>query len=92
MIKNFKHKGLEKLFLTGSKAGIQATHAKKLRLILGRLNVSTEPRDMNLPGLFLHELKGNRKDVWSIRVSGNWRVTFKFYGPDVTIVNYEDYH
>ncbi|MEI2610462.1 MAG: type II toxin-antitoxin system RelE/ParE family toxin [Candidatus Promineifilaceae bacterium] len=56
MIKSFKHKGLEKFFLTGSKAGIQAAHANKLRLILGRLNASTSPRDMNLPGLYLHEL------------------------------------
>jgi toxin HigB-1 len=92
VIKSFKHKGLEKFFLTGSKVGIQDAHAKKLRLILGRLNASTDPLDMNLPGLFLHELKGNRQGIWSVRVSGNWRVTFKFDGPDVTIVNYEDYH
>ena len=78
--------------MTGSKAGIQAAHARKLRLILGRLHASTSPRDMNLPGLYLHELKGDRKDTWSVRVSGNWRVTFKFDGPDVTSVNYEDYH
>jgi len=78
--------------LTGSKAGIQAAHAGKLRLILGRLHASTSPRDMNLPGLYLHELKGDRKDTWSVRVSGNWRVTFKFDGPDVASVNYEDYH
>lgn len=92
VIKDFKHKGLEKFFLTGSKAGIQATHAGKLRLILGRLNASTSPRDMNLPGLYLHELKGDRQDTWSVRVSGNWRVTFRFDGPDATVVNYEDYH
>lgn len=92
MIKEFKHKGLERFFLTGSKAGIQAAHAAKLRLILGRLHASTSPRDMNLPGLYLHELKGDRKDTWSVRVSGNWRVTFTFDGTDVTHVNYEDYH
>ena len=92
VIKSFKHKGLEKFFLTGSKAGIQAAHATKLRLILGRLHASTTPRDMNLPGLFLHELKGKRKGIWSVRVSGNWRVTFRFEGQDATDVNYEDYH
>lgn len=92
MIKNFKHKGLEKFFLTGSKAGIQAAHAGRLRLILGRLNVSTSPRDMNLPGLYLHELKGDRQSTWAVRVSGNWRITFQFDGPDVIVVNYEDYH
>lgn len=92
VIKDFKHKGLEKFFLTGSKVGIQAAHASKLRLILGRLNASTSPRDMNLPGLYLHELKGDRQRTWSVRVSGNWRVTFRFDGPDATVVNYEDCH
>ena len=92
MIRNFKHNGLEKFFSTGSKAGIQATHVRKLRLILGRLNASTSPRDMNLPGLHLHELKGNRQGTWSVRVSGNWRVTFEFDGADAITVDYEDYH
>ena len=92
VIKNFKHKGLERFFITGSKAGIQAAHAAKLRLILGRLHASIRPHDMNLPGLFLHELRGNRKVTWSVRVSGNWRVTFSFDGPDAISVNYEDYH
>ena len=92
MIRNFKHKGLEKFFLTGSKAGIQAVHAKRLQLILGRLNASTSPHDMNLPGLYLHQLKGDRRGTWSVRVSGNWRVTFEFDQTDAMAVNYEDYH
>ena len=83
MIKGFIHKGLEEFFVTGSKAGIQTMHGARLRLILGRLHVSTSPRDMNLPGLYLHELKGDRKGTWSVRVSGNWRVTFVFDGADV---------
>ena len=92
MIKDFVHKGLERFFLTGSKAGIQAAHARKLQLILGRLNASAAPRDMNLPGLYLHELKGDRQGTWSVRVSGNWRVTFQFDGTDAVAVDYEDYH
>lgn len=92
MIQSFKHKGLEKFFSTGKKNGIQAKHAEKLRLILGRLNVSTAPSDMNLPGLYLHALTGNRNEIWSVRVSGNWRVTFRFVGEHAEIVNYEDYH
>ena len=92
MITSFKHKGLEKFFLTGSKAGIDAAHAKKLRLILGRLNAATNPHDMNLPGLYLHELKGDRQGTWSVRISGNWRVTFQFDGPDAIAIDYEDYH
>jgi len=92
MIRSFKHKGLEKFFKTGQRSGIQAKHAKRLKLILGRLNVSTSPQDMNLPGLYLHELSGARSKTWSVRISGNWRVTFKFVGKDAEIVNYEDYH
>ena len=92
MIRNFKHKGLGKFFVTGSTAGIQAAHAKRLRLILGRLNVASLVKDMDLPGLRLHELTGSRKGTWSVTVSGNWRVTFRFEGGDAEIDNYEDYH
>ena len=92
MIRSFQHKGLERFFTTGSKAGIQAKHANRLRLILGRLHVASEARDMNLPGLKLHRLKGIRGDTWAVSVSGNWRVTFSFVKNDATDVNYEDYH
>jgi len=91
-ILRFRHKGLERFFLRGTIAGIQAKHAQRLRLILGRLNVATEPRDRGLPGLRLHPLKGERKGTWAVSVSGNWRVTFAFSGPDVVDVDYEDYH
>ena len=89
---SFKHKGLEQFFKTGRKSGIQTKHAKRLQLILGRLNVSVAAEDMNLPGLYLHQLSGARSDIWSVRVSGNWRVTFRFDGEHAEIVNYEDYH
>lgn len=92
MIISFKHKGLEQFFRTGKTSGIQFKHSKRLRLILGRLNVASSPEDMNLPGLYLHQLSGNRADIWSVRVSGNWRVTFRFNGAHAEIVNYEDYH
>ena len=92
MIQSFRHKGLEQFFLTGTTAGIQSQHAARLRLILARLHASTSPQDMRLPGLELHELKGRRKGTWAVKVSGNWRVTFRFEGTDVTGVTYEDYH
>ncbi len=92
MIRSFKHKGLERYFLKGSSSGIQSAHAKKLRLILGRLHAAAEVRDMDLPGLYLHQLKGKYKGRWSVRVSGNWRITFRFDAPDATEVDYEDYH
>ena len=92
MIRGFRHKGLGKFFETGSKAGIQAQHADRLRLILGRLGAATSPRDMALPGLSLHPLGGDRKGAWAVSVSGNWRVTFRFVGKDADAVDYEDYH
>jgi proteic killer suppression protein len=88
----FRHKSLERFFTHETTAGIQNKHAKRLRLILGRLSVAKEPRDMGLPGLHLHPLKGARQGTWAVQVSGNWRVTFRFVGPDVSDVNYEDYH
>lgn len=92
MIKSFIHKGLEKYYSKGITSGIQKKHEKKLRLILTNLDQATIPDDMDLPGLYMHKLKGDRKDIWSVRVSGNWRVTYMFVGQDVEIVNYEDYH
>lgn len=92
MIRSFKHKGLRRFFETGNVSGIQSPHAKRLRLILGRLHAARQPQDMNLPGLRLHELKGNRSDTWAVDVIGDWRVTFRFEGEVAQIVNYEDYH
>ncbi len=92
MIQSFKQKGLEQFFKTGRKSGIQASHAKRLKLILSRLNASTSPEDMNLPGLYLYQLSGARSEIWSVRVSGNWRVNFLFNGKHAEIVDYEDYH
>ncbi len=92
MIKSFKHKGLSLFFETGSLAGIQAKHKNRLRMQLAALNTATIIEDMDLPGYRLHPLKGQQKNLWSITVNGNWRVTFEFNAGDVYIVNYEDYH
>ena len=92
MIQSFKHKGLARFFKIGKKFGIQAKHAKRLQLILGRLNASISPADMDLPGLYLHQLAGDRKETWSVSVSGSWRVTFRFNGVHAEVIDYEDYH
>lgn len=92
MIKSFKHKGLQGFFETGSKKGIQAKHANKLRMQLAALDTAQTIEDMDIPGYRLHPLKGKRKNIWSITVNGNWRVTFEFEHGDAYIVNYEDYH
>jgi proteic killer suppression protein len=92
MIKKFKHKGLRKLFESGVSFGIQPQHATRLRQILALLETAESIQDMELPGLNLHELKGQRKGTYAIKVSGNWRVTFKIINGDILDVNYEDYH
>ena len=92
MVKSFRHRGLERFFLKGTRTGIQAKHEKRIRLILARLHASTGPRDMDLPGLRMHEFSGTRKGTWSVSVSGNWRITFRFEGEDAVVVDYEDYH
>jgi proteic killer suppression protein len=92
MIKSFKHAGLERFFQTGSKAGIQPAHAKKLRLRLAVLDKSIDPQGMNIPGWNLHALGGNMEGHWSIWVNGNWRLTFRFEGEDAILVDYQDYH
>ena len=92
MIQSFRHAGLGKFFTTGSKAGIQPAHAKKLLLLLGRLNEAEHPLDMNLPGWRLHQLAGDRRGQWAVNVDRTWRVVFEFEGKDAVLVDYEDYH
>lgn len=92
MIQGFRHKGLRQFYRTGSKAGIQAQHAARLRLILARLDAAHKPRDMDLPGLRLHQMSGDLEGFWAVAVSGNWRVIFRFAGPDAYDVDYLDYH
>jgi len=92
MIKSFKHKGLEDFFYTGKKKGIRPEHAEKIARILDRLNAVSDIIDMNYPGSYLHKLTGKFKGQFSVRVSGNWRIFFKFIDGDAYIVNYDDYH
>jgi len=92
MIKSFKHKGLENFFYTGSKKGIRPEHANRLERILDRLNAASDIKDMNYQGSFLHQLAGNKKDLHAVKVSGNWRIFFKFIDGDAFIVDYDDYH
>jgi len=92
MIKSFKHKGLEKLFYDGSTKGIQPKHKTKLEDILDLLDAMIQIQDMNFPGSRLHKLEPKKGNIWSVTVSGNWRVTFKFIDSDAYEVNYTDYH
>jgi proteic killer suppression protein len=92
MIRSFRHKGLEAFFRTGGKAGILPQHASRLRLQLTALNIAEHPDEMNVPGWRLHRLSGELKGYWSVSVSGNWRLVFRFAGQDAELVSYLDYH
>jgi len=92
MIKSFTHKGLELFYTTGNTKGIQANHAKKLRMQLAALDSAKIIQDLNIPGYRLHQLKGDLSNLWSITVNKNWRLTFEFLEGNIYILNYEDYH
>ena len=92
MIRTFRHKGLERFFGKGDSRGIQTRHAGRITRILDLLDEASSPEQLVVPGMFLHPLKGARKGEWAMTVSGNWRITFRFDGEDVIVVNLEDYH
>ena len=92
MIRSFRHNGLELFFETGSVAGIRPAHAAKLRILLARLDAGRSPLDLRLPGLRLHRLSGGKSGTWSVRISGNWRLTFAFDGKHAVAGDYADYH
>jgi len=92
MIKTFAHKGLERFFLHGTKRGIDAHYTQRMERLLDRLDAAAEASDMDLPGFGFHQLKGDRQGTYSVKVSGNWRLTFTFDQGNAFAVNLEDYH
>ena len=92
MIRTFRHKGLKRLFETGSARRVSADLVRRLIRQMDILNRAVATQDMNLPGYRLHELKGDRKGTWSVTVSDNWRLTFTFRDRDAYDVDLEDYH
>jgi len=92
VIKSFRHKGLKRLYETGSMAGVQTAHVNRLRMQLIALDTAKEINDMDIPGFKLHPLKGKYKDRWAVSVTGNWRVTFEFREGHAFVLDYEDYH
>jgi proteic killer suppression protein len=92
MIQSFRNKGLRRFFESGSPAGIQPSHAKRLRMLLAALDTAQSIDDMNVPGFRLHPLKGSERGRWSVWVNGNWRLTFEFSEGHAYVLDYEDYH
>jgi len=92
MIKSFRHKGLRRFYETPVSRLCCLSHKKRLRIQLVALDTAATIEDMDIPGFKLHPLKGDRKELRSISVSGNWRITFEFKDGNTYVVNYEDYH
>ena len=87
-----RHKGLRALHERDTSARVPADLAPRLRRILFRLQEATHPRIADAPGFRLHPLKGDRAGHWNVRVSGNWRVVFRFEGGEAVYVDLIDYH
>ena len=92
MIVSFRHRGLERLYELDDGRRLDPRQLPRIKAILSVLDLATGPSDIDIRGLNLHRLRGTRRDTWSVRVSGNWRITFKFEGIDVFDVDLEDYH
>ena len=92
MIQSFRHKGLRRFYESGSLAGIQPQHAKRLRMQLAALDSALVIEDMDIAGFRLHPLKGADRGRWSIWVNGNWRLTFEVRDGQAFVLDYEDYH
>lgn len=92
MIRGFRHRGLRVLHERGDASQIHAAHRNKIARILGYLNAARIPRDMDFPGLRLHPLTGNLSGFWSVSVSGNWRIIFRFEDGHIFDVDLVDYH
>jgi proteic killer suppression protein len=92
VIVGFRHRGLKRFYEASDTRGLDPNHIPKIRRILARLEAAASIRDLDAPGLRLHQLKGGRKGQWAVDVDQNWRITFTFDGRDCDEVNYEDYH
>lgn len=92
MIQTFRNKALERLLKEGNAKGVPKDLEKRIRRRLEVIDSATAIDDLRIPGYDLHQLKGDRRETWSIKVSGNWRITFTFRNNDAYDLNLEDYH
>ena len=88
----FAHKGLRRFYAHGDAKGLNAAHVARIRRLLSTLQDASSPQDMALPGYRLHRLTGDRHGQWSVRVSGNWRIVFRFVEGVAVDVDLIDYH
>lgn len=91
MIRSFRNKGLARFAAAGDPRRLSVRQgADRIRRILTFLDAAERPEDMNLPGFYFHGLHGESR--FSVRVTGNWRITFGWDGVDAVDVDLEDYH
>ncbi|MBV9507888.1 MAG: type II toxin-antitoxin system RelE/ParE family toxin [Acidobacteriia bacterium] len=92
MIRSFRHRGLKKLYEDGDSSKLRADQVGRVSVALADLDAATSPQQLDLPGYRLHPLKGDRKGFWSISISGNWRIIFRFENGHACDVELIDYH
>ncbi|HEY4114407.1 MAG TPA: type II toxin-antitoxin system RelE/ParE family toxin [Rhizomicrobium sp.] len=92
MIRRIRHRGLRRLYEDDDRRGLNSQHVERIERVLARLSRASQPEHVNLPGWRLHALRGDLSGYWSVTVTANWRVIFRFEDGDVTDVNYVDYH
>ena len=92
MIRTFRHRGLKRLYERGDPSRVRSDQAERISLALADLDAAGKPSDLDLPGHRLHPLRGDLKGFWSISISANWRIVFRFEQGDVFDVDLVDYH
>ena len=92
MIRSFHHRGLRRLYERDDPRRIAADQLDRITLALADLDAAGKPSDLDVPGYRLHPLRGDRRGLWSISITGNWRITFRFEAGDVYDVDLVDYH
>jgi proteic killer suppression protein len=92
VIRTFRHRGLKALFERGDRSKVRADQAGRIADVLAHLDRARHPSDIDLPGYRLHRLKGDRRGVWSVSISGNWRIVFRFENGDAFDADLVDYH
>jgi proteic killer suppression protein len=92
MVRTFRHKGLKRLFESDDSGRVRADQVRRIRDVLAHLDEARHPSDLALPGYRLHPLRGERKGHWSVTISGDWRISFRFEDGEAFDVDLTDYH
>jgi toxin HigB-1 len=92
MVRNFRHKGLQRLFQQDDGSKLPPDIVARIRLILSTLHAAQSIEAMNIPPFRLHPLKGKLQGFFSATVRANWRIIFRFEGGEAFDLDFVDYH